>query len=332
MRAPVFRRLRCLRERRVAARRDESALLCRPASAGRPTGVPFVTIILAVAAALLPVSQASSAAQSATSRERTLYVSALTADGRPVETLAPGDVVVREDGVRREVLRITPAAEPMDLAVLVDTSEAATTALLDLRRSVSAFVSRMATRHNVALVGLAARPTVIVDYTMDGARLQQAASSLFAQRDSGATLLDALTEVSNGIARREGPRAAIVAVVTDGVEFTNKDPRTVIEALERAGVAFHAVTVGTFPIRNDQDRDRVRVLEEGTRRTGGSRHSLLASSGLQVALEAVGSELLSQFKVVYGRPESLIPPERTEVSSARAGLVVRGTPARGQGD
>jgi hypothetical protein len=219
----------------------------------------------------------------------------------------------------------------MDLAVLVDNSAAATPALIELRSSVSAFLARMAGRASVALFGLAARPTILVDYTTDAARLQQAAGRLFAQPDTGATLLDALTEVSNGLLRREAPRATIVAVVTDGVEFTNKDARLVIDALERAGVAFHAVALGTFPIRNDEDRERARVLAEGTRETGGRQHTLLTPMGLDDALDAAARELLSQYKVVYGRPESLIPPDEIEVAAGRAGLVVRGTPARGQG-
>jgi len=38
--------------------------------------------------------------------------------------------------------------------------------------------------------------------------------------------------------------------------------------------------------------------------------------------------LSSQYKVVYGRPEALVPPEKTDVSSARAGITMRGAPAR----
>ena len=46
--------------------------------------------------------------------ERVLYVSALDAKTRmPVDTLAPGDLRVTEDGVVREVLRVTPASTPM---------------------------------------------------------------------------------------------------------------------------------------------------------------------------------------------------------------------------
>ena len=66
-------------------------------------------------------------------------------------------------------------------------------------------------------------------------------------------------------------------------------------------------------------RNRARVLSEGTRTSGGQRVNLLTPMSVQQALERLGRELSSQYKVVYGRPESLIPPEKIEVSARRAG-------------
>jgi hypothetical protein len=53
---------------------------------------------------------------------------------------------------------------------------------------------------------------------------------------------------------------------------------------------------------------------------------------VQQALERLGRELLSQYKVVYGRPDSLIPPEKIEVSARRSGVTMRGTLERGIGN
>src|SRR5581483_5280168 len=58
------------------------------------------------------------------SRERTMYVSAVDEKGEPVKGLGPDDFVIREDGAQREVLRVTPAIEPIDIAILVDDSAA----------------------------------------------------------------------------------------------------------------------------------------------------------------------------------------------------------------
>ena len=61
---------------------------------------------------------------------RSMYVSALNEAGVPAPDLGPSDFVVREDNVAREVLRVAPADAPMQVAVLVDNSEAARDAVL----------------------------------------------------------------------------------------------------------------------------------------------------------------------------------------------------------
>jgi hypothetical protein len=57
---------------------------------------------------------------------------------------------------------------------------------------------------------------------------------------------------------------------------------------------------------------------------------LLAPNALTATLQRLGRELSSQYKVVYGRPDSLLGFDELEISSARAGVTVRGTPARGE--
>jgi VWFA-related protein len=287
-----------------------------------------LALVLALAAVLVPDTRASAQAGG---RERTLFVSALDGKGEPIEGLTPADVIVREDGVRREVLRISRATEPIDIALLVDNSAAAEDAISHMREALSRFVSKMAGNNQIAIVALADRPTILVDYTSDQKGLANGIGRLFAMSTSGMTLLDAIIETSRGLARRETPRAAVVPVINDGTEFTNRYYRDVIEALRMASASLHAVTVGSFSALGDQAaRERAYVLDQGTRDTGGQRVTLLSPMGLNTALDKLARELSSQYKVVYGRPESLIPPDKLEVTSARRGVTVRGTPMRGQ--
>ena len=48
-----------------------------------------------------------------------MYVSVLNDAGAPVADLGPADFVIREDNAAREVLKVVPAEEPMQIAVLV---------------------------------------------------------------------------------------------------------------------------------------------------------------------------------------------------------------------
>ena len=283
----------------------------------------------AVAVALAALSNAGIHAQ-AGARERTLFVSAVDSEGEPVEALGPSDFIVTEDGRRREILRVSRASEPMDIALLADNSAAASRAISSLRRGLRRFVAAMGGNHQIALIALADRPTIVVDYTSNRMRLDEGIGRLFAMDSSGMTLLDALVETSAGLRQREATRAVVVPVITPGVEFTNRYGRDVVDSLQRAGVALHAIVIRELDLAGVAERERIVVLGAGTRETGGQHVTVLTESAVIPALEKLAQQLSSQYKVVYGRPESLIPPEKTEVTSPRAGVTMRGTPARGR--
>jgi VWFA-related protein len=265
-------------------------------------------------------------------RERTLYVSAVDDKGEPVEGLGPDAFIVREEGARREVLRVSRATEPIDIALLVDNSAAAADEITFFREALSAFVAKMAPGNQVALITLSDRPTISVDYTNDPARLSEGVNRLFSMSQSGMTLLDGIVETARGMERRETPRAVILPVITDGIEFTNRYFRDVIAAMTRAGAALHVVTIGRFLHAEEPHgiRERSFLLGEAPDATGGQQITLLSPTGLDPALQRLARELSSQYKVVYGRPQSLIAPEKIEVSSARPAITMRGVPARGE--
>lgn len=274
-------------------------------------------------------TSAASAARQAGGRERVLYASVVDKNGEPVTGLGADDFIVREDNVRREVLRVSPAVEPMALAILVDNSAAAEDDIRNIREGVTTFVQQMRTGHDIAIIGLADRPTILQDYTRNGELLQAAIGRLFAQPGSGMMLLDTIVEVSRGLSKRDEPRANIVAILTDGTEFSTLHYTQVLEPLRGGGAALHALAIGTFASSmRDELRNRAIVLDLGPRRTGGQRQTLLSSMAVPGALERLGRELSNQYKVVYGRPEALIQPETTTIDVTRPGLTARGTPER----
>lgn len=287
--------------------------------------VRLLAVLLALAAVAVP---RLFAAGQAGDRERTMYVSVVDSKGEPVEGLGPEAFVVEEDGRRREILRVSKAIDPIDLALLVDNSAAAQRVLIDMRTALANFVAKMAPGNQIAVIGLADRPTIITDYTTDVKKLSEAVK-IIAMPASGMTLLDGLMETSKGLKKREGPRAMVVPVVTDGVEFTNYYSKDVARTIADAGAQLHFVGIGRFLHSEEHAiRERSFLLTEGPRVTGGSETIILASTGLDQAMQRLARELTSQYKVVYSRPESLIPPEKIEISSARADLTMRGSLAR----
>jgi hypothetical protein len=289
----------------------------------------FVSAVLAAAVATLIVTTPRSVLHAqAGARERTLFVSVVDNKREPVSGLGPDDFIVREDNARREVLRVSRATEPMALAILVDNSASAEDDIRNIRDGITTFVAQMS-EHDIAIIGLADRPTILQDYTRNAQLLNAAIGRLFSQPGSGMQFLEAVVEVSRGLGRREEPRANIVAILTDGVEFSNLHYNQVLEPLRTGGGALHALTIGAFSSTATEElRNRASLLDLGPRQSGGQRESLLSSMAVPGALEKLARELSNQYKVVYGRPESLIQPERVTVSVSRPGLTARGTPER----
>ena len=266
-------------------------------------------------------------------RERVLYVNAFDPDTRkPVKGLTVRDFAVREDGIAREVLRVTPATTPMAVALLVDNTQAASNAIPDIRNAVTAFVKATEGLGPTALIGYADRPTILTDYTTTSKALLTGVGRIFAMPGSGATLLDAIRETAQGLARREEDRAAMVVIATEHVEFSNLHYTQVLETLGKSGAQLHVVVM-TSPgasLTSDEARNRASVLDRGPRESGGIRWDVLATSAFEGQLQNLAQVLQSQYRVIYARPESLIPPERVEVSAAKPGVEARGAPARGQ--
>jgi len=285
-------------------------------------------LFLAAAVAALTVSATWLSAQAGNNRERTLFVSAVDDKGEPVEGLGPEAFVVREDGRRREILRVSHATEPMDVALQADNSQGSGEFITFIREGMSKFVAVLGGQHRIALIGLAERPTILVPYTSETAQVTTVINRFFPIAGSGMTLVDGLFETSRGLRRRESERAAFVPVITDSVEFTNRYSKDVVRELLASRVAMHAVTIGRFPFSDEHSRrEREFLLEEGPRATGGQRITLLTPQALPATMERLARELSSQYKVVYGRPDSLYEG-KVEVTAGRPGLKVRGTPSR----
>ena len=274
-----------------------------------------------------------SAAVLAQANERVMYVNAWDKNTRaPITGLGVDAFSVREDGRAREVLRVTPASSPMPIAILVDNSQAARDHIADIRKGLTSFVKAMNGVGPIAIIGVADRPTILRDYTTDPKLLLDGVNKVFAMPDSGATLLDAIVETSKGLQRREDDRVAIVILTTENIEFSDRHYKDVLEELARGGASLHAVVL-TTPAGSSLDepaRNRAFVLDRGPRDSGGTRIDVLTSQAFEAKLLELAAILKSQHRVVYARPQQLIPPQKIEVAATKANVEMSGGPARGQ--
>lgn len=279
----------------------------------------YITPALSLAAAcLLSISLLAQA------RSADIYVGVVDGKGEPVTGLTAADFRVREDNVAREVLKAGAATDPLSVALLVDDSQAATPALQMIREALDTFITTLAGKAEIALITVGERPTIAADYTTDQKKLLDAAHRVFPRPGSGAYLLDALVDVSNGMQKREAKRRAIVVLtIDDNIEYSNRHYQDVLAQLDKSGASLNVVSLGTpGSSQVDEMRNRNAVIAMGTERTGGRRENVLAFTGAAPRLKQVASELAHQYLVTYAHPETLIPAEKIEVTVGNPALTV----------
>ena len=324
------------------------------------------TRAVAVVCAALAVLLSAVGTSRAQPVERSLLVGVVDDDGAPLAGLQARDFEVREDGVAREVLRAARDTRPRQVALLVDTSEAALGAVANFRNGLNAFVGALHRESEIAIISFGGRPRIVVPSTRDLGRLQEGVAGIFAYSRTAAYLLDAMSETTRGFVRRGATRPVMVVLATEGLDHSHVDSTTVIRDIEEAGVTVHAAVLterstrtssrlSFGPIRSGRrgvgppgfgapgfdppgfgaprdggfERwrlDRDLALNRAPPAGGGRRRDMLASMAAEATLEAVAAELLNQYLVVYSRPATLIPPREVEVRVARDGVDVRETP------
>jgi len=274
---------------------------------------------LAIGATGLQAVQPRPQQEQRPTNQQRVYVSVVDKKGAPVTTLAVTDLTVKEDGVTREVLSVEPAKEPMQMAILVDTSAASAAAISDLRTSIKTFAAEIWAKSpdtQIALYSFGARPTLEADYSTSPTNLNRRVERLFTVSDSGATFIDAVIEVSGGLKKRGATRPVIVAYVDEnGAEFSHRRHDVAFNALADARASLWVVARQGFAssTATAENRERAMVIGDVTTRTGGRSSMVFDGSAIKGRLSEMATQLLSQLVVTYGRVATLVPPEKLEM-------------------
>lgn len=264
-------------------------------------------------------------AQRAT-REQQVVVSVLDRDGSPVPGLAASDFTVREDGVAREVIRVEQAAAPMQIALLIDTSAGMQVLVLDLRKGVQAFSQAVWAKNHeseVALMEFGERPSQLSPPATTAAVLNRGLDRLVEHSGSGAYLLDAISEAAAALKKRGAKRPVIaVFALESSPEFSQQQYQRIEEDIKASHASLWALVLQSRGglSRSDEGRNRDVVLGDVTTHSGGTRELLLDRLGIESRFQQLATRLTSQYAVIYGRPEQLIPPSKIDVSTKRPGV------------
>ena len=266
---------------------------------------------------------------------RSVFVTAATMDGRPVGFITAADVMVREGGQVRQVVKIEPSRAKLQVAVVVEELLAPDN---DLRRSIANFIDRIRVSGDLALYLVTRRTERRVDYTAEILPFANAINRFPVRAVEQGNVVQAVQEVARDQRAVEG-RRAIVVVAQQGAQVSNVTAETVITELRALRGVLYAATLAGFETSTAPSGatsggrkldlegqvsglERDRLFSDGTRQTGGLHLSSPRTAGLWEALERIASELQNQYVLTYEGDER--SDGSVAIESARAGLTVRG--------
>src|SRR5262245_38040570 len=171
-----------------------------------------------LAAALWVASPNLIAGQQRESRDRGVIVSVSTKDDAPVTDMTAADFIVRENGVAREVVRVSPAPPPSHVVLLIDDSQALNPNIIYLRDAMTGFISKMAALEPAPqqqFMTFGERPTRRVDFTPNPEPHLEAAKKVFPITGSGAYFTQAITDAVRNLRQRKAASPVIVAFVSE---------------------------------------------------------------------------------------------------------------------
>jgi VWFA-related protein len=238
----------------------------------------------------------------AQSGDKTIYLSVIDSDGKPIGGLTVSDFAVREDGSDREIVSVVPATQPLRVALLIDTTAGAERFVQNIRKGMTAFVHDVLTASPEAQISLwefGQASVRLANFTSDTAALDKEIGRLFPRPHAGAVLLEGLVDASKALGDRPSPRRAIVVFnLEPNNEQSEEQPNKVNEALKRAGTQVWALSLQNGSLDN---RQREFLLNAFVRNAGGMREYIAAESAIEGYMRRYAAALTSQYELTYNR-------------------------------
>jgi VWA domain-containing protein len=285
------------------------------------------TLVVVIGAALTVAPAATSARSRTQGRMQTrhIFVHVLDQQGAPVSGLAASDFTLAEAGIARVVTHAGPATDPMRIALFLDTSDAAASALIHVRAGALAFLDALPPEDEVLLVTTGRQVRVRVQPTTDRKKLKEAAGGLFGD-GAGTVLMDGLLEIDDRFFKK-GPDVWPVFVIftSDGTESSagahEKEFNRWAATLGQRGVSVHALVLKANRSGGMPDV----VATNLTHNTGGRYDMMNTTNALPEKMKTLGQQLAldhrrmsAWYRVDFQTDSTELKP--VDVAVARSGV------------
>jgi hypothetical protein len=249
------------------------------------------TLLAFVAAAVALTPTAASAQAKGKMHVRHIFVSVTDAKGAPVEGLTAADFNVGENGQPRPVAKAGPAQDPMRIALMLDTSDAAASALTHVRAGAAAFLDALPPEDEVILITTGRQMRVRVPPTTDRKKLKDTAAGLFTD-GAGTVLMDGLLEIDDRFFKKADDRWPVIVLFTsDGTESSTGSREKEFmkwSPLLRA----RGITVHSFVLKTPKGSGMPEIVAENITNNSGGRYDVMnTTTALPEKMKTLGEEL-----------------------------------------
>jgi hypothetical protein len=266
------------------------------------------------------------------------YISASNQTGAPVTDLRAEDVLMSENGVQQQVVKIEPVSIPLKLTIAVDNGVDSGDALVHYRSGLTGLVDALPPDVEVTLITIAPQPRVVVKST-DRTQIVRGING-FAPEQARPRFSDALVEYSRDLekeSRNKGAKPYVPVMLmlsTAANEQSSYQPKEIEKAVgfliarkARLNVVMMSTRTGqASSVETLNSQLQAVIAIPAVKMTNGRYEALAVSSRVATLLPEWGKDLAAlhtrqanQFRVTVERKAGG-PLQSPRIEIARQGL------------
>jgi hypothetical protein len=199
---------------------------------------------------------------------------------------------VSEAGQARDVVKVGPAKDPMRVALILDTSDAAAPAINHLRAGVLAFLDALPPEDEVLMATTGRQMRVRVPPTTDRKKLKDTAAGLFSD-GGGTVLMDGLLELDERFFKKgvEDRWPVFVIFTSDGSEGSAGAREKEFQKWS-LGLAPRGITSHAFVFKTPKGSGMPEIVAENLSQNTGGRYDVMnTTTALPEKMKALGEQL-----------------------------------------
>ena len=178
--------------------------------------------------------------------------------GRYIAGLKASDFTLYEDRVKQPIVFFADTEEPINVALLLDTSKSTTWALDDIKKTAQDFVKQLRPQDRAMIVSFDRDTMALCELTSDRKTLERAIGNAQIGERFGTKLRDAVNDVMKEEFRTVKGRKAIV-LLTDGKDYGSEvDEQALMESAAESDTLIYSVFYRSLPPWLDSDRQTPR--------------------------------------------------------------------------